>query len=377
MKSDTLTRSNHYWEGYLMPEKLKNLFFTKESVNKFADSLSKFHPEFNKDKFNDLVYSDEWEEHELKQKMRHVSIALKEVLPVGFKEACNILKKAAPEIKGFEAMSLPDYVEIYGLGDPDTSLNALYEFTKFSSSEFAIRPFIIKYSAKVMEKMTEWSKDPNTNVRRFSSEGCRPRLPWAMALPEFKKDPAPIIPILKNLKDDESEFVRRSVANNLNDISKDNPDKMIDLCYKWYGDSDRTDWIIKHACRTLLKAGDKRAMKLFGYGETKNIHINNLHFDKSTITIGDYLHFLFDLDLKEKNSVKIRIEYRIDFKKANGKLSGKVFKITENNFKPGIRKYNKKHLFADMSTRKHYQGEHFLTIIINGVEKASGRFELK
>ena len=337
-----------------MAEKLKEMFFTKDSINKFSVSLGKFHKAFDKDKFLKLVYTKEWKALELKQKMRHVSIALKEVLPGDFKEACNILKKSAPEIKGFEAMSLPDYVELFGLDDPETSLNTLYEFTKYSSSEFAIRPFIIRDPEKVMKKMAEWSKDPNTNVRRFSSEGCRPRLPWAMALPEFKKDPALIIPILKNLKDDKSEFVRRSVANNLNDISKDNPDKMIDLCYKWFGESERTDWIIKHACRTLLKAGDKRAMKLFGYGETKNIHINNLHFDKSEITIGDYLHFLFDLDLKEKNSVKIRIEYRVDFKKANGKLSGKVFKITENNFKPGI----SKHEFLNCS--------HFACITMSG-----------
>jgi len=359
-----------------MAEKLKELFFTEKSIKEFSASVKKHFPDFNKNKFLTLIYTGEWEELELKQKMRHISTALKEVLPVDFKEACYILKKAAPEIKGFEAMSLPDYIELYGMEYLDTSLDALREFTKYSSSEFAIRPFILKYPEKVMDKMVEWSKDPDTNVRRFSSEGCRPRLPWAMALPIFKKDPSLIFQILENLKNDESEFVRRSVANNLNDISKDNPETMFDLCSSWYGNSGETDWIIKHACRTLLKAGDKKAMMLFGYGDPENIHINDLSLDKSEIKIGDYLYFSFNLGIKEKQSVKIRIEYRVDFMKSNGKLSGKVFKITENTFMPGTKLYNRKHQFADMSTRKHYPGGHVLTIIINGVEKTSTGFEL-
>jgi len=360
-----------------MAEKLKKLFFTEKSIEEFSDSVKKHFPDFNKNKFFALIYTSEWEELELKQKMRHISTSLKKVLPDNFSKACEVIIKAAPEIKGFEAMSLPDFVELYGIEDPDTSLDALHEFTKYSSSEFAIRPFIKKYPEKTMTKMFEWSKDPNINVRRFSSEGCRPRLPWAMALPLFKKDPSPIIQILENLKNDESEFVRRSVANNLNDISKDNPEIMFDLCSSWYGDSEETDRIIKHACRTLLKAGDKRAMMLFGYGDPGNIHITELSLVKSEIKIGDYLYFSFKLDVKGKDNIKVRIEYRIDFMKSNGKLSGKVFKITENSFRAGIKQYNRKHQFADMSTRKHYHGEHNVAIIINGVEKASIPFFLK
>jgi len=360
-----------------MAEKLKEMFFTEKSIGEFSDSVKNAWDDFDKKKFSKLIYTNEWKDLELKQKMRHLSNTLKTVLPEDFKECCKILKSAAPSIKGFEAMSLPDFVELYGIDDPETSFDALYECTKYSSSEFAIRPFIRKYPEKTMEKMFEWSKDPNTNVRRFSSEGCRPRLPWAMALPAFKKDPAPIIPILDNLKDDGSEFVGRSVANNLNDISKDNPEIMFDLCSSWYGESEETDWIIKHACRTLLKAGDKRAMMLFGYSNPENIHIKELRLVKSEIKIGDYLHFSFNLDVKEKENVKIRIEYRVDFMKSNGKLSGKVFKITENTYKPGIIKYNRKHNFADMSTRKHYPGRHIIIIIINGEEKASIQFILK
>lgn len=359
-----------------MAERLKNIFFTKSSVKNFTNVIGESFPEFNREKFSKLIYTNEWEGLELKQKMRHISFALKGTLPENFEKACEILKKAAPEIKGFEAMSLPDFVEVYGLDFPAVSLNALYEFTKYSSSEFAIRPFIKKHPDKVMKMMYKWSADKNTNVRRFSSEGCRPRLPWAMALNEFKKDPSPILKILENLKNDESDFVRRSVANNLNDISKDNPGVVLETCENWYGQSERTDWIIKHACRTLLKSGNKRALILFGYSDPGNIHIENFNLKNDPVKIGEYLYYSFEIEVKEKIPVKVRLEYKIDYKKANGKLSGKIFKITENTFKPGTRKFEKRHSFAEMTTRKHYPGEHRISIIVNGEKKATSSFNV-
>jgi 3-methyladenine DNA glycosylase AlkC len=88
----------------------------------------------------------------------------------------------------------------------------------------------------------------NHDVRRLASEGCRPRLPWAMALPQFRKDPSPALPILEKLKNDESDYVRKSVANNLNEISKDHPQLVLDICERWYGQTANTDWLVKHAC---------------------------------------------------------------------------------------------------------------------------------
>ena len=203
-----------------MPEKLKDMFFTRESINHLADTLKKYHPQFDKTNFIELVFDDSFDSLELKQKMRHTTECMYETLPKSYKEALDILKKVIPHIKGFEAMSFPDYVEMYGMDDWALSPPALGFLTKYPSSEFAIRPFLDKNPDKVMAFMLKWADDEDEKVRRFASEGCRPRLPWTIALPKFKNDPSPIIPILEKLKDDDSEFVRRSVANNLNDISK-------------------------------------------------------------------------------------------------------------------------------------------------------------
>ena len=206
---------------------------------------------------------------------------------------------------------------------------------------------------------------------------CPLSLSWAMALPDFKKDPGLILPILGKLKNDESDSVRRSVANNLNDISKDHPELVLEICERWYGQSERTNWIVKHACRTLLKSGNKRALLLFGYGDSSQMSVDKLKPGEKTVMIGKDLLFSFQLIMATKKASKVRLEYRVDFMKAKGKQSGKIFKITENTYKPGTHSFSRKHSFADMSTRKHYEGEHGITIIVNGDEKAKASFAVR
>ena len=360
-----------------MGEQLKNLFFTIESVNHMADTIGKLYPGFDRKKFLKLVYDDTWEKRELKEKMSHLTLCLHQTLPESYKESLEILKKAAPVTKGFEALVLPDYVALYGMDDWDLSLPALYLFTKYSSSELAIRPFLKKDPEKVMKYMAIWAEDGDPKVRRLASEGSRPRLPWAMAIPQFKKDPAPILPILEKLKNDPSETVRRSVANNLNDISKDHPELVLEICEKWTGQNKHTDKIVKHACRTMLKAGNKRALILFEIGDPSSMFIEHFTLDKESIKLGEYIHFSFDLISKEKGEQMVRLEYALYFMKANGKLAKKVFKIAENKTKPGKHSFRRKHLFRDMTTRKHYGGKHQISIIVNGEEKIKTTFTLK
>ncbi len=360
-----------------MPEKLKNLFFTSESQNLFADSIIKQYAAFDKTKFLKLIYNDTWETLELKAKMRHTTKCLHEVMPENYIETLVILINAAPEITGFEAMTLPDYVEVYGINDWEESLNALGQFTRYSSSEFAIRPFLIQDPELVMKYMKTWAESKNENVRRFASEGCRPRLPWAMALPNFKKDPTLVLEVLDLLKDDNSEFVRKSVANNLNDISKDNPEIVLEVALGWIGKSKNTDWIVKHGLRTLLKQGNTQAMRLFGFGDAENLKIKNFNTDKSLYKIGETMFFSFKLENKESAECKVRLEYGMDFMKANGKQSRKIFQIIEKKYQPGTYLIERKLSFRDMSTRKHYPGKHQITIIVNGHEKINAIISLK
>jgi len=206
-----------------MAERLKDIFFTKDSIGAFADTIKKAYPDFNKKKFLDLIYDGAFKDKEFMAKSKHITACLHEIFPKSYKKALDILKTAAPLVKGVEALSLPDYVATYGLDDFDLSVPALGHITKYITAELAIRPFLDMEPEKGMDFMSDWAGSKNANLRRLSSEGCRPRLPWAMALSKFKKDPTLILPVLEKLKNDKSENVRRSVANNLNDISKDNP----------------------------------------------------------------------------------------------------------------------------------------------------------
>jgi 3-methyladenine DNA glycosylase AlkC len=357
-----------------MAERLKDIFFTRDSMGKFADSIAKVYPEFDKKKFLNLIYDGTFESMEFLDKGKHTTLCLHNTLSKSYKEALEIIKKAAPLVKSAEALAFPDYVVTYGMEDWDLSLPALAHITKYVTAELAIRPFLDQDPDRVMACMNEWAEDKDPKLRRLASEGCRPRLPWAMALPKFKKDPSPILPVLEKLKKDTSEDVRRSVANNLNDISKDHPGLVLDICEKWYGVSEETDKIVKHACRSLLKAGDKRAMRIFGYSDPSTMELANFKLDKKELRIGDTLNFSFDLALKEKS--KVRLEYAVFYVKAKGQLSKKVFKITENDYQPGRRSFKKKHFFADQSTRKHFPGTHYLSVIVNGEEKAKISFKI-
>ncbi len=262
-----------------MADQLKDRFFTDDFIQTLAEAIEAVEPSFDAAAFHRLIHKDDFAAMALKQKMRHVTICLHATLPSDYPQALAILRRVGPAFSGFNAMVFPDYVEWYGLGHWDLSMDALAEFTLLCSSEFAVRPFIDADAERALPALYAWSQSENEHLRRLSSEGSRPRLPWAMALPAFKADPSPILPILEALRDDGSEYVRKSVANNLNDISKDNPEIVLDICQQWRGFSPRTDWITKRGCRTLLKAGNTRALLLFGFGDPADVWVDALTLD--------------------------------------------------------------------------------------------------
>lgn len=359
-----------------MAEKLKDILFPLEKVKYFAECLNEVYPSFNVDGFVKMVCDQQWPERELKEKMRHTTICLTQFLPDDFKKSVEILIAIVPKVKGLEAIVLPDYVEVYGIDSWDISLPALGVLTTCGSSEFGIRPFLNKDLKGAMKYMLKWADDKNFKVRRFASEGCRPRLPWASGVPALKKDPSLILPILEKLKNDPEEFVRKSVANNLNDISKDHPNLVLEICERWQGKTKNTDWIIKHACRTLLKQGNIRAMLLFGFANPELMSVDSLQFSNNSPKIGEDISFSFDLKLAIEKKQKIRLEYIVYFVKSTGKTSPKVFQMKEVEMQPGIHSIVKKHSFKNLSTRKHYNGEHTFDIVVNGKVKASKTLQL-
>ncbi len=367
-----------------MAEPLKNIyndiFFTE-----LKTSLQKAIPGFNTKKFIAAVKNNGWENMELKERMRHLSTTLNDFLEGDYttklsqllKLVASLPEKSKVQYSGLAYMYIPDFLAQYGLMDIALSLNAMEPISMITSCEFAIRPYLLADEKKAMKQMLAWSKHRHENLRRFASEGCRPRLPWAMAIPAFKKDPSPVLPILENLKNDTSVFVQKSVANNLNDISKDHPELVLEIVKRWQGQSAAADWIIKHACRGLLKAGNKEALHLFGTASSVLCDVHDLKLSKAKLKIGEQFQFDFRLQLKETVTTKLRIEYAIFYQKANGSLSKKVFKFSEGPYRHAIsHSFSRKHSFKDLTTRKHHAGKHVIAIIVNGNECARREFVL-
>ncbi|QSZ41872.1 DNA alkylation repair protein [Sulfurimonas aquatica] len=350
-----------------MAELLKNLY-NKEYMTLLANTIETEFISFDSDNFLQSIFFDNWQNLELKQRMRHISTTLGEYLPKDYSKAINILQNVFKKMNNayaLENMIFQDFVEVYGLEKFDISINALGVFTVGSSSEFAIRTFILKYPQEAMEKMLLYAKSDNEHLRRLASEGSRPRLPWAISLPLFKKEPQRVLEILEILKDDESAYVRKSIANNLNDISKDNPELVKEIASSWIGESKNRDMLLKHGCRTLLKQSDRETLELFGY--SKPDFINILNFQYSTeVEMGEALNFSFNI-VSEKKLGKLRVEYAIYFLRKNQQRNKKVFKISEFDSQEKEKRFLKSYSFKPISTRVYYRGLQKLSIIINGI----------
>lgn len=361
---------------------LKDIY-SPSFYNQLADVLAVTLPSFDKQQFLAQIFTNEFEQKELKERMRHTTQVLHNFLPNRFSEAVPLIKKMIHQFRQGNVVEdslgfifLPDYIEVYGLEDFDTSVKALEFVTQFITCEFAVRPFLLKYGAQMMEQMQVWSLHKSHKVRRLASEGSRPRLPWAMAIPALKKNPEPILAILENLKNDPSESVRRSVANNLNDISKDHPYIVLQIAKVWRGQSKETDAIIRHGCRTLLKQGHPEVLTLYNLVSTP-IHLSDFALLTPTLKIGESLEFSFSVLNTSVNTQKVRLEYAIYYKRQNGQLSKKVFKISERDYSPEEQtKIVRKQRFVPITTRKFYAGLQQLSLIINGEEKEKVSFEL-
>mgnify|MGYP000277105725 CR=1 FL=1 len=366
-----------------MAELFKNIY-NKKFITDFCTILTKTTRNFNSTSFTKTIFNSNWEQLELKERMRHITHGINSHLDGSYKNKVDVILNSITEMQrigrretSIEFMFLPDFIEVYGIDDYETSIYAMEKITQFTSCEFAVRPFIIKYPTQMIDQMKTWSKHSHAMVRRLSTEGCRPRLPWAMALPFLKKDPTPILSILEHLKKDASESVRRSVANNLNDISKDNPNIVLQLARQWKGESTEIDWLVKHACRTLLKQGGTEIMQLFGFGAVDKIKVQHFKVNTPKVSIGDALAFSFQVTNTANTALKLRLEYGLYYQKANGTLAKKVFKISEKMYSENsATEINRKQSFKIITTRKFHLGPHQVSIIINGQEFPALNFEL-
>jgi 3-methyladenine DNA glycosylase AlkC len=363
-----------------MPEAFKDMFFKRIFFDDLAAAIASLCPAFDTAAFVERIYDDQWEERELKGRLRHSTRVLHDLLPPDYRVALGLLRQIAPTMHhhDFARMIFSDFVEVYGLADWEASLPALEQFTQQISAEFAVRPFIAQDPAKMMAQMLAWAQHENPDVRRLASEGCRPRLPWGMALTGLQADPLPILPVLEHLKDDPSESVRLSASNNLNDISKDHPDLVIEIARRWLaGGTPEIRTIVNHALRTLVKRGNTEALELLGYAGGDAFAVKNLQIGLDVVPIGGQAVFSFDVESLSDAPQKLMIDYVVHHVRANGELTPKVFKLTKRELEPGATiTITKRHSFAPVTTRRYYPGRHALEVQVNGARCGRCEFDL-
>ena len=360
-------------------EPLKNRI-SSVLISQYAGELeNQLGKNFDKKLFLDFIFDSDWESRELMDRINRVAIAIDVATKGSFDTVATGLEKAAPiHPSGFEQIIFPEYVKLFGQDEFERSMLALERLTVYSTGEFAIRPFLKNDPNRVMQKMEEWSKHENEHIRRFACEGCRPRLPWGGNIPAFIEDPEPIFPILKRLRNDESLYVRKSVANNMNDISKDHPETVLRIAECWLNEKKtNSTWVAKKALRTLLKQPHPKALELFEYANPDSIELPELQLNNAAPRIGEEFEFSFKVKSVSEEIQKLRVEYLIEFKKKFGS-STKVFQISEFDLDAKLEKaFTKRHSFKDLTTRKHYPGSHTISIRINGGVKAACDFQLK
>ena len=363
---------------------LKN-FIDEALVGRIADRISLVHPAFERDAFVKST-APELASLELKQRFAWIADKMREYLPDDYPAALEILLRILDdadgrfdpiEDAGFRLQPIPAFVDRHGLEHPDASLDAMYVITRHTSCEGAIRAYLIHHPQATLARLRQWALDENEHVRRLVSEGSRPRLPWWPPLRQFINDPSPTLALLECLKDDPSLYVRRSVANHLNDISKDHPELLLARMEAWsLGASEERQWLINHALRTLVKRGDQRALKILGFGPA-NVELRGLELAPAALQFGSALEFSFELLNRGTAESKLMIDFVMHFRKANGTTAPKVFKLKTARLPAGeTLSIKKKMAIRPISTRQYYAGRQRLEIQVNGRILGGADYEL-
>ncbi len=382
-----------------MAEPLKNLF-GPEMVHRVARDINAVHPGFDTSAFTARAL-DGFDDLELTPRCQQIATAMAEHLPDDRGQAIDILVASlGPELEncdpddaqptgdpeiddnpmsGFFYLAHGYFLADHGADHFEHVMAANYEITKRATSEFSIRTPLRDHTEATLSYLERWATDPNVHVRRLVSEGTRTRLPWSFRLKAFQEDPTPVVALLEELKDDPVEYVRRSVANNLNDIAKDHPDLVVDVTRRWWSDGDvNRRRLVRHGLRTLIKAGDPGALDVLGYGASSPATVGLAAIEPSSPSIGDKVKVQVHIENPGEETAGALVDLRVHFVKANGSTNAKVFKGAELSIEPGeTGVVNKTISLAQHSTRTHYPGIHAVEALVNGAAVSIGEIDLQ
>jgi 3-methyladenine DNA glycosylase AlkC len=369
-----------------MAEALKH-FFDRKLITSLAESLASVFPGLDRRRF--IVDATRGlADLELLARGAHIAAAMRRHLPEDYPTAARLLiaslgaELVAGDSHGmapFRYLPHVCFVAAYGLSFFEPSMEAQLELTKRFSAEFSIRPFIERYPERTYERLSLWAAHPNVHVRRLVSEGTRPRLPWASRLPGYQRDPTPVLALLERLKDDPERYVQRSVANNLNDIGKDHPERLVQVCRAWSeGAGDGRRWIVKHALRSLIKRGHPGALALMGVGARPRVAVRAVSLTPPRPRRGDVVRLSFELASTGRATQDLLVDYAVFFVKASGERRPKVFKLRRLELPPRRSiQLEARVSFVDMTTRRHYAGRHAAELLVNGVRVPLCEFDVR
>jgi 3-methyladenine DNA glycosylase AlkC len=372
-------------------EPFKNLIHPALLATTARELLRAWRP-FPTERFLELA-GNGLERLELKRRVLQVASALAATLPSDFGAAADVLEATlAPAsndtaiaklqpgpngLAGWIVWPFTEFVAARGLDHPERALRALHAMTQRLTAEYAIRPFLVRHEALTLRTLRRWLADPSVHVRRLCSEGSRPRLPWGIRLQRFCQDPSPTLPLLTALQDDPSDYVRRSVANHLNDIAKDNPNVVVAWLAQHLPDAPKSRLqLLRHAARTLVKQGHPGALRAFGLGQSLRGEATFAIVPKAE-RIGGAVELQVTLRSTAKRSQALVVDYVVHRPTQRG-TSAKVWKGWQLELAAGGQlALQKRHSLAKVTTRQDRPGRHAVDLVINGKVVASAAFELR
>lgn len=360
-----------------MAEPFKN-FLNENVVFNLSEHLQRAGPGFDARRFASLALPG-LSDLELKARAMQIATALEASLPEDFGAAAELLDAAIAEgLAGWALWPVGEVVARRGLATPERALALLKNLTQRFTAEWAIRPFIVQHPALTYATLARWTQDSNEHVRRLVSEGSRPRLPWGLQLKGLIADPSPTLPLLEALLDDDSAYVRRSVANHLNDIAKDHPHLLADWLERHLPSaSPERRALLRHASRSLIKGGNTRVLRAWGLGAPLRGEAQ-LAVSPPRIRLGDSLTLDVTLTSRARREQLLVIDYAVHHVKANGGTSPKVFKGWTLQLAAGeTRALRKQHAVRLITTRRYFAGAHRVELLVNGRTMAEAGFELR
>ena len=358
------------------------LWIDRRVLTRIGKEISNVYPEFDRKRL--IAIAPKLDSLELKPRVLLIRDELRALLPPDFLQALKILLAStkAGKLSGFTLWPYTEFIQTFGLAHREPALAALATLTELFTAEFAVRPFLQKETTQTLNFLKKCARSSNPHQRRWASEGSRPRLPWGIKLDIFIKEPSRTLEILELLKNDDERYVRKSVANHLNDISKDHSALVVKTLKRWNKNADEShrekiSWITRHALRTLIKRGDVGALSAIGASANAKVKVSNLNLGTYKFETGDRIQIQFQLRSLAKKNQRVVVDYVIHFMKSNGKTTPKVFKLKAFDLAAGGRlEITKAHHLKKITTRRYYTGAHALEIQVNGTVHARAEWLL-